>query len=78
MIDKIVISYEGRILKHKKIVKRPVKPVEQEYKNAKKNIYIPPKDHPWRRRKQISYPQNYAYQQKEKSNKKEKELLLVH
>ena len=75
---RIVISYEGDILKHKKIVKRPVKPVEQERKSVGKNIYIPAKDHPWRRRKQRSYPQNYVYQQKEKSSKKEKELLLIH
>ncbi len=75
---RIVISYEEEVLKHKEIVKRPVKPVEQEHKNSEKNIYIPSKDHPWRRRKQRGYPQNYAYQQKEKSNKKEKELLLVH
>ncbi len=75
---RIVISYKGDILKHKEIVKRPVKLVEQEHKNSQKEIYVPSKDHPWRRRKQRSYPHNYAYQQKEKSSKKEQELLLVH
>jgi len=76
---RIVISYKGNVLKHKEIVKRPVKPVEQEHKNSQqKNSYVPSKDYPWRRRKRRSYPQNYVYQQKEKSSKKEKELLLVH
>jgi transposase len=75
---RIVISYKGEVLKHKEVVKRPVEPVEQKQKGSQKSIYIPSKDHPWRRNKQRSYPQNYVYQQKEKSSKKEKELLLVH
>ena len=47
---RIVISYKGEVLKHKEIARKPVKPVDQEHKNSQKNIYIPSKDHLWRRR----------------------------
>jgi hypothetical protein len=43
-----------------------------------RQVNVPAEDHVWRGRKEISYPQSCTYQQKEKSSKKEKGLLLVH
>ena len=75
----MIITYRGRTLKFKEITARPEK-IEPKNKHEfkLKKVFMPPKDHPWRRFKIRNYPQNYTYSQKEKSNKKEKELLLVH
>ena len=75
----MIIIYKGRTLKFKEITARPKKAeIKKKYEFKLKKSFIPPKDHPWRKFKIKSYPQNYVYSQKEKSNKKEKELLLVH
>ena len=75
---RIAISYKGEPLKHKLIVKRLAKPVKQEPRKARRQIQLPRRDHPWKRWVEGGYPQHPQYQQKEKSSKKEKKLLLVH
>src|SRR3989338_4728882 len=50
--DSMAITYNDRELKFKEILSRPVreKAVETKvFKTKKKNVYTPPKDHPWRR-----------------------------
>ncbi len=70
----IVITYKGSELKHEEVKNRPPKQREKKQKAVKKKReYKPPMNHPWRK----GYPQSYTYPQKEKSSKKEKELLLV-
>jgi len=76
---RIIIRYNGKELEHRVITNRPVKEVHERRVIGKtRPLYTPPNRHPWRGRKWISYPQSYTYQQKEKSSKKEKGLLLVH
>ena len=74
----MMITYKGKILKFEEITTRPEK-IEPKKKHEFKlrRVLIPPTDHPWKRFKIKSYPQSYAYSQKEKSSKKEKELLLT-
>ncbi|NQT21881.1 MAG: ISNCY family transposase [Candidatus Omnitrophica bacterium] len=75
----MVIRHKDTALKFKQITVRSKKEEpKRAYEFKPKEIYIPPKDHPWRKFKMKSYPQNYTYSQKEKSSKKEKELLLIH
>ncbi len=79
---RIEISHEGRLLKHKLILKRSAKPIEQGHKKIKKKMkrYLPEEDHPWKKWVERGYPQNPSYQQRKKkeAKKKEKRLLLVH
>lgn len=75
---KICISHKGRKLKHRKIAKLPKKKKLKVKKEHKRRTRTPAKDHPWRKWVERGYPQHPQYQQKEKSSKKEKELLLVH
>lgn len=75
----MIITYKDKTLKFKEITARPKKtePIKKcEFKLRK--VFLPPKEHPWRKFKIRSYPQNYTYPQKEESSKEEKELLLVH
>lgn len=77
MNGRIFISYKQRQLNYKEIDKRSKKRPKQSITETPKKRYIPPVDHPWRKFKMGNYPQTYTYQQKEKRNKKEKELLLT-
>ena len=76
---KMLITHKGRALKHKEIACRPVrKEVKKPYAFKIKKAWHPPMEHPlkgasFKRR----YPHINSYSQKEKSNKKEKELLLT-
>lgn len=59
----MVITYNNRALKFKEILSRPFqeKAVEPKvFKAKKKKVYIPPKDHPWKK-----YPVVNRYQHKE-------------
>lgn len=61
----MLITYNDRILKFKEITSRPVidKALEQRViKSKPKKVYIPPKDHPWRK-----YPAVNRYRYKEMS-----------
>jgi len=75
----IFMVYKGRNLKHKEITERPIrrKPEKQHVFKIEK-VCRPPMEHPF---KGLSFRKRYphinSYPQKEKSNKKEKELLLV-
>ena len=71
----MIMRYKDTILKFKEITARPKKEEHKKtYEFKMKKIYIPPKDHPWRRFK--INPQYAQYQQKEKVAPKEKGLLL--
>ena len=75
---RMFITCKGRRLRYKQIFQRPAKEkAKPPYVFKIKKLYIPPKDHPWRRFKIGNRPQNYAYLQKEKVNQKEEELLLT-
>jgi len=73
----MIIRHKDTGLKFKKITTRPekVRP-KKKYEFKLKKVFIPPKDRPWREFKIRSYPQSYAYSQKEKGAQKEKGLLL--
>lgn len=72
----MVMRYKDAILKFKEITTRPRKEEPKKaYEFRLKKIYIPPKNHPWRRFK--VNPQYQRYQQKEKVALKEKGLLLT-
>ena len=75
---RIVISYKSKELECKEIKARPVKDIVKKPRRIKSKSYRPPKGHPWTKWIDRGYPHNPQYQQKEKSSKKEKELLLVH
>jgi transposase len=70
----MLIRHKGAILKFKEITTRPEK-IAQPKPYLPRQVYIPPADHPWRRFK--INPQFPQYEQKEKGNQKEKELLLI-
>jgi len=76
---RMFIKYKDRILRYKPITQRPVK--EEVKKTYKLRLYnpssIPVREHPWRRFRVKSCSHINSYSQKEKSSKKEKELLLV-
>lgn len=76
---KLYIMHEGKALKYRQIVRRPVKKeAKKSYVLKLQKASIPAKTHPWRR--QIcdkSYPHINSYSQKEKRSKKEKGLLLL-
>jgi hypothetical protein len=75
---RIVIVHGDRILDHKEITKRPAKLSEKGSKIRASKDRVPWESHPWKKWVERGYPQNPQYQQKEKSSKKEKELLLVY
>ncbi|MFH1856008.1 MAG: hypothetical protein ABH836_02110 [Candidatus Omnitrophota bacterium] len=75
----VIIRLKDIKLKFKEIAVPPKKAEPEKKRKFKtKRVFTPSKDHPWRCKKLVSYPQSYTYQQKEKRSKKEKELLLVH
>jgi len=72
----MIMRYKDAVLKFKEITARPVKKEPKKtYEFRLKRVYIPPKDHLWRRFK--INPQYQQYQQKEKVAPKEKGLLLT-
>ena len=74
----MAIMYKDKALKFKEITARPEKvEPKKKYEFKLKKVFIPPKDHPWRKFKIRSYPQKYTYSQKEKVAQKEKGLLLI-
>jgi len=74
---KMLISYKGKHLKYKQLCQRPAKEKpEQVYGFKVRKVYIPPKDHPWRRFKIANHRQDYNYLPKEKVDQNKKELLL--
>lgn len=77
--DSMLITLKGKTLKYKQIAQRPLKQQPKKvYKLKPKKAYIPPMDHPYKRPMfERRYAHINSYPQKEKSNKKEKELLLV-
>ena len=56
---RISIEYKGETLNHREITKRPKKANDKKtpYEFKIRKVYIPPKDHPWRKYKTRSYPQ---------------------
>jgi len=75
----MIIRHKDTRLKFKEIATRPAKPEpvpKQVFKLVSARAHTPAMEHPWRRYKE-TYPQSYAYPQKEKRSKKEKELLLT-
>ncbi|MDO9464065.1 MAG: ISNCY family transposase [bacterium] len=60
--ERISIQYKGETLNHREITKRPKKANDGKnpYEFKIRKVYIPPKDHPWRKYKTRSYPQ-YAH-----------------
>ena len=69
----MIVRYKDRALRFKKITTKPPK---EPYVFKIRKVYIPPADHPWKRTFKIN-PQYQQYQQREKGNQKEKELLLT-
>jgi len=76
---KVVIrEYSGRLLDYVEIKSRPKKRKEEKPKIKLRKRYIPPMSHPYKKSMyDRRYPQINSYPQKEKSSKKEKELLLL-
>ena len=73
----MVIAHKDKALKFKEITTRPKKEeLKKTYEFKIRKIYVPPKDHPWKRYFKIN-PQYQQYQQKEKVAPKEKGLLLT-
>lgn len=75
---KICVSYKGKLLTHKRIAKLPKKKQVEAKKVYKTKVYTPAEGHPWKKWIERGHTQHPSYQQKEKSSKKEKELLPVH
>jgi transposase len=72
----MIIAYKDKTLKHEEIINRPKKKEPKDPRKFRlKKRYTPPADHIWRGFK--SYPHINSCQQKEKSSKKEKGLLLL-
>lgn len=74
---RIIIRYASEELSYKEIATRPVRIAEKKRPVIVNKYRKPPKEHPWARWIERGYPQNPSYQQKEKSSKKEKGLLLL-
>jgi len=73
---KLYIYHKDTQLKYKLIDKRP-KRQKKVYRLKPKKVYRPPMDHPYKRPMYERYQHIHSYSQKEKSSKKEKELLLA-
>ena len=56
----ISIRHKGKTLDYSEIINRPKRLADKE-KPKTKRIYIPPKDHPWRKFNMRSYPQYAQY-----------------
>ena len=56
---RISIEYKGEALNHREITNRPKRANDEKppYEFKLRKVYIPPKDHPWRKYKTRSYPQ---------------------
>ena len=75
--DSMLITYKDRPLKFKEIATRPKKEEPKKtYEFKIRKVYVPPATHPWKRYFKI-HPQYQQYQQREKVDQKEKELLLT-
>ena len=76
---RMLITCKGKHLRYKQLSQRPGKEKPKPpYVFKVGKIYIPPKDHPWRRFNiGKNRPQNYACLQKERVDLKEEELLLT-
>jgi len=72
---RLLITYKGKSLKYKPITARPIKPKKPYIFRIHNRPPVPPKDHPWRKFKIMSYPQSYTYSQKEKVTKRNRLLL---
>jgi hypothetical protein len=73
---RIFITYKDKNLKYKQIFQRSVKEKPKRANEFKiRKVYIPPKDHPWRKFKLRSSSPIHTYQEKEKVDQKEKELV---
>ncbi|MCX5679838.1 MAG: ISNCY family transposase [Candidatus Omnitrophica bacterium] len=77
--DFMMITYKDKALKFKEITVRPKEEEPKKtYEYKIRKVYVPPKDHPWKRyfkaNTNTQYPQ---YQQREKVAPKEKWLLLT-
>jgi len=73
---RIFITYKDRNLRYKQISQRPTREKPKKAHGLKiRKVYIPPKDHPWRKLKIRSFSQSHTYQPKEKADQKEKELV---
>ena len=73
----MIIAYKDRTLKFKEITSRPEKEEPKKIFEFKiRKVYIPPKDHPFKRYFKIN-SQYQQYQQREKVDQKEKGLLLT-
>lgn len=73
----MVITYKDKALKFKEITARPEKEEPKKtYEFKIRKVYVPPKDHPWKRYFRAN-PQYAQYQQREKVAPKEKGLLLT-
>ena len=73
----MIITYKDKPLEFKEIVNRPKKEEPKKtYEFKIRKVYVPPKDHPWKRyfKANTHYSQ---YQQREKVAPKEKGLLLT-
>ncbi|MDO9464019.1 MAG: ISNCY family transposase [bacterium] len=59
---RISITYKGEALNYREITSRPKRANDEEkpYEFKLRKVYIPPKDHPWRKYKTRSYP-HYAH-----------------
>ncbi len=74
--NKLYIYHKDKQLKYKLIDKKPQRQ-RKVYRLKPKKVYIPPIDHPFKRPMYERYQHIHSYSQKEKSSKKEKELLLA-
>ncbi len=59
IFEKIEDLFQGETLNHREITNRPKRANDKKplYEFKIRKVYIPPKDHPWRRYKTRSYPQ---------------------
>ena len=57
--ERILIECKGEVLNHREITNRPKRANDEKkpYEFKIRKVYIPPKDHPWRKYKTRSYPQ---------------------
>jgi transposase len=73
----MLITYKDKPLKFREITVRPKKEEPKKtYEFKIRKVYVPPATHPWKRYFKI-HPQYQQYQQREKVDQKEKELLLT-
>lgn len=60
---RMLITYKGRLLRYKQITQRPLKEESKKPDIFKpRKIYIPPKDHPWRK---LRLPRSVKFEEKE-------------